>query len=216
MTVTPVGPDVVVKVGGSLLRQPTALDAVGHALVEWADASRSTTDIARFVVVPGGGPFADAIRLIDRRHRLGDDASHWLAVLAMNQYGELLASRWPRAIPIDDPTLAVEQAGEGRVPILVPYRTLRARDPLPHSWDVTSDSIAAWLAFDLGAKTLILVKPAAGSTKEMTDSHFECLMSQAASERRDLTVRVCSAEGFEAGWRSMAQMPAARCCCRAG
>ena len=47
----------------------------------------------------------------------------------------------------------------GRVPVIAPYRWLREADPLPHSWDVTSDSIAAWLASALGAARLVLVKP---------------------------------------------------------
>ena len=33
-----------------------------------------------------------------------------------------------------------------------------ADDSIPHSWDVTSDSLAAWLATKLNAKQLILVK----------------------------------------------------------
>lgn len=50
----------------------------------------------------------------------------------------------------------------GRVPILAPFRWLRAADPLPHLWDVTSDSIAAWLAAQLNARRLILLKSVDG------------------------------------------------------
>ena len=35
-------------------------------------------------------------------------------------------------------------------------------DELPASWDVTSDSIAAWVAREAGAGRLVLVKAAAG------------------------------------------------------
>ena len=47
----------------------------------------------------------------------------------------------------------------GSVPVLAPLRWLRNADPLPHSWDVTSDSIAAWMAGEFGAADLLLVKP---------------------------------------------------------
>jgi aspartokinase-like uncharacterized kinase len=46
-----------------------------------------------------------------------------------------------------------------RVPVLAPSRWLRSADPLPHSWDVTSDSIAAWIAGCVDAPRLVLVKP---------------------------------------------------------
>ena len=45
-----------------------------------------------------------------------------------------------------------------RLPILAPAEWLRAADPLPHSWDVTSDSIAAWVAGQVFARQLVLLK----------------------------------------------------------
>jgi len=40
--------------------------------------------------------------------------------------------------------------------ILLPYRIMREQDPLPHSWDATSDTIAAWVAKMLHADLLVL------------------------------------------------------------
>ncbi|MFA5237120.1 MAG: uridylate kinase, partial [Methanoregula sp.] len=40
--------------------------------------------------------------------------------------------------------------------VLLPYCALRRYDPLPHSWDVTSDTISAWIAGRLGADLLVL------------------------------------------------------------
>ena len=42
--------------------------------------------------------------------------------------------------------------------MLAPFRWLRAADPLPHGWHVTSDSIAAWVAARLSARRLVLLK----------------------------------------------------------
>lgn len=167
----------VLKVGGSLLARPSALERVVRTV---AAAAR---DGARLVVVPGGGPFADAVRVIDRRVGLGDDAAHWMAVLAMDQHAHLLADRIPRARLVED-RAAAEQATRDRVlPVLAPYRWLRAADPLPHSWAVTADSVAAWVAGALGAPRLVLVKPVAGGP-ELVDERF----SRALPSGIDVTI----------------------------
>jgi aspartokinase-like uncharacterized kinase len=154
--------DVVVKIGGRLLAHEAALTTVLDAL----DRSAHT------LVVPGGGPFADAVREVYDRGAVGDDAAHWMAVLAMDQYAELLAARMPGCSVVTNLAEARRAVAAGRVPVLAPSRWLREADPLPHSWDVTSDSIAAWVAGQAGATTLILVKPA-GATGMLTDACFE-------------------------------------------
>ena len=58
------------------------------------------------------------------------------------------------------------------IPVLAPYRWLREADPLPHSWDVTSDSIAAWVARQVGACELVLVKPPGATRGERVDAYF--------------------------------------------
>jgi len=61
----------------------------------------------------------------------------------------------------------------GRIPVLAPFRWLKTADPLPHSWEVTSDSIAAWLTGALGARRLVLVKPASRQpASQLVDAHF--------------------------------------------
>ena len=57
--------------------------------------------------------------------------------------------------------------------MLAPYRWLRESDPLPHSWDVTSDSIAAWIASEIGAPQLILIKPDAHDALAVVDRYFD-------------------------------------------
>ncbi len=106
------------------------------------------------VVVPGGGAFADEVRRADRRFALGDSAAHWMAILAMDQYGHLLADLAPGAAV----TRSRRELAPGRLNVLAPSAWLRRADPLPHSWDVTSDSIAAWVARALGCRRLLLVK----------------------------------------------------------
>jgi probable H4MPT-linked C1 transfer pathway protein len=156
--------DIVVKLGGGVLAHPEHFDAAVAAI---AASSREH----RLVVVPGGGPFADAVRNADRRLRIDDATAHWMAVLAMDQYAHLIAARVTGGVMVADAGEIADAIGAGHVPILAPYRWLRAADPLPHSWDVTSDSIAAWVAGALGATRLVLVKPA-GASGDLVDRYF--------------------------------------------
>jgi len=144
--------DVVVKVGGALLAHGRHFDAV---LATIGDVARDR----RLLVVPGGGPFADAVRTVDRRIALSDDAAHWMAVLAMDQYAHLLADRLADAVVVADRPSIGAAFEHKKLPVLAPFRWMRDADPLPHSWDVTSDSIAAWVAGMLDAKRLVVVKP---------------------------------------------------------
>jgi dihydroneopterin aldolase len=89
----------------------------------------------------------------------------------MDQYAELIVSRLPGSVRISRIDEVAQALNAGTIPVLAPSRWLRDADPLPHTWDVTSDSIAAWVAGAVGAAQLILVKPpGAGGT--VVDSYF--------------------------------------------
>jgi 5-(aminomethyl)-3-furanmethanol phosphate kinase len=107
------------------------------------------------LVVPGGAAFADAVREADRRFGLPATTSHHMAVLGMEQFGWLLSELIPGA---ERSTEA--HAGSGRTTVLLPAAL--ALDELPASWHVTSDSIAAWVAGQVGADRLVLVKEVEG------------------------------------------------------
>ena len=160
------GIDAIVKVGGALLSLGDALPRTLSAL------ERLSTDHS-FVVIPGGGPFADAVRHVHDRHALTPSAAHWMAILGMDQYAILLASRIGNGELVHRRSEIAPAHARGSIPVLAPYRWLREADPLPHSWDVTSDSIAAWLAAEIGAPRLILIKPTIGDRHAMVDRYFE-------------------------------------------
>jgi aspartokinase-like uncharacterized kinase len=161
---------IVVKVGGGLSATPGALELVGRAL---AEAGRRH----RLLVVPGGGPFADAVREFDRREGLSADAAHWMAILAMDQYAYVLVERIPGARLVEDPgAIGAALPGTG-VAVLAPSRWLRAADVLPHDWAATSDSAAAYVAGALDAERLVLIKPGnVGSAADVVDPHFALVL----------------------------------------
>lgn len=157
-------PLTVIKVGGAISALPHALTAAGQALA--AAAARQ-----RIVVIPGGGPFADQVRAFDNAHALSPTAAHWMAILGMDQYAFALADKTPGGRVVDDRPGIQAAHATALVPILAPSRWLRAADELPHSWEVTSDSLAAYLAMLLGADDLILIKPT-GVGDGLTDPYF--------------------------------------------
>jgi aspartokinase-like uncharacterized kinase len=141
----------VVKLGGSF--------AFARELEDWLDAL--ATCAGRVVVVPGGGPFADAVRAAQARMRFDDRAAHHMALLAMEQYGVALASLRP-GLRLAASIAAIRQAlSEPLVPVWSPTGMVLGADDVPASWAVTSDSLAAWLAGAIGAARVLLVKRAA-------------------------------------------------------
>lgn len=138
---------IIVKLGGSLASSPelpawiAALDACSLPLV----------------VVPGGGAFAETVRDMQRQMHFDDEAAHHMALVAMQQFGIALASLWPRLASVATPAAIRRALRLGQVACWNP--TLMALEaPLPRCWDVTSDTLAAWLAAELNADCLILIK----------------------------------------------------------
>ena len=141
---------VVIKFGGSLM------DVAGEVLSELPTSP--------ILIVPGGGVFADFVRA----EGADDETSHWKAIDAMEIFGRFLSTfGYPvtRELTIPD-----EPA------ILLPKRILEKADPLPHTWDVTSDSIAAWIAGAAGARLLVI--KSADSGKDLVDPVFGSLIAE--------------------------------------
>lgn len=158
---------LVVKLGGSYAGSPPLLRA-------WIEAVEAA---ARHVVlVPGGGPFADAVRRAQGEMEFGDEAADAMAMLAMAQFGTALCAMGERLVLAEDPAEIGAALDRGRVPVWAPLLMARAEAGLPRSWDVTSDSLALWLAQRLGAGALLLVKMrgAAGEGDDtgLVDAHF--------------------------------------------
>ncbi|MCU0629363.1 MAG: uridylate kinase [Methanoregulaceae archaeon] len=123
---------IVVKLGGSLCNRIP--DLVAGLL-----ASERP-----LFIVPGGGIFADIVRKMP----VDDDSAHWMAIAAMDQYGWFIVSQGIM------PTTILKVPD--RPVVFLPYCSMRQHDPLPHTWDVSSDSIAAWVADYLGLELLLL------------------------------------------------------------
>jgi 5-(aminomethyl)-3-furanmethanol phosphate kinase len=138
----------IVKLGGSY--------AFSKQLSDWLGALAACA--GHVVVVPGGGPFADAVRHAQPQIGFDDQTAHHMALLAMDQYGCVLASLGA-GLTVAPSLAAIRRVvSEGRVPIWSPTRMVLDAKDVPASWDVTADSLAAWVAGKLRAKRVLLVK----------------------------------------------------------
>ncbi len=126
---------IVVKIGGSLMHRAKEL------VKEVIDYSNAGGD--KILIIPGGSVFADTVRKVSA----SQEASHWMAILAMEQYGYYLGDG--NEIKLID-NLNIED----EVSILLPYTLMKKKDELSHTWDVTSDTIAAWVAHQLNARLI--------------------------------------------------------------
>jgi aspartokinase-like uncharacterized kinase len=111
--------------------------------------------------VPGGGPFADQVRALQKRRRFDDAAAHHMALLAMEQYGRMLAGLQPGLRPAATRAEIARARRAGVAAVWMATRMVLADPGIAASWDITSDSLAAWLAGQLTAAGLVLVKSVA-------------------------------------------------------
>jgi len=140
----------VVKVGGSLANYPAKLKALCHKLEE---ISRKY----ELVVVPGGGEFADLVRNVDTRFSLSSRVTHRMAILGMDQFGLLLSDFISKSATVNALKEVEYVLDDGKLPIFLPSNHLFNEEHLENSWEVTSDSIALFIAQQLDAKLVLLV-----------------------------------------------------------
>jgi 5-(aminomethyl)-3-furanmethanol phosphate kinase len=142
----------VVKIGGSLAGDP--------ALESWL-AMLSKQGGGRVAIVPGGGRFAEHVRAAQTTWRFSDLVAHNMAVLAMAQFAMLMRGVCQALVPAHSISAIRAVAGRGDVALWLPFELLRSHADALTSWDVTSDSLAAWLADRVGAERLVVVKSCA-------------------------------------------------------
>ncbi|TAN67790.1 MAG: uridylate kinase [Methylobacter sp.] len=159
---------IIIKLGGSLSRSDTLIDCLNA--VEKNYQGRAV------VIVPGGGAFADQVRLAQQHWQFDDTTAHQMAVLAMQQMALMFKGLKP-GFAIVHTINAIQSTLNRQSPVIwSPDITELDNAGIPASWDISSDSLAAWLAKTLSATELILVKSAAIdaslSLHQLTEQHI--------------------------------------------
>jgi len=176
------GPLRVVKVGGSLYDLPD----FGTRLQGWLQRLDNTPKL----LIPGGGKPVRSVRRSQLKFGFDDETAHWLSIRTLQRNAKDLAKIVRATVGcveiLQSPTATWPTTS---IAILDCYSFLLQDegipDCLPHSWSVTSDSIAARAASLASASELILLK-SIDFPKELTwenaskigyvDPHFPILV----------------------------------------
>ncbi|PCJ32402.1 MAG: delta 1-pyrroline-5-carboxylate synthetase [Gammaproteobacteria bacterium] len=137
---------LIIKLGGSLYAKPE--------LKHWLDALTEYSKQQDIIIVPGGGPFADQVRTAQTAHHFSDKTAHHMAIFAMKQFALLLNDLAVESSLFDSDRPLIKTPYS----IWLPNDSLLNQSSLKHSWDLTSDSLALWLASHLNAEQLVLIK----------------------------------------------------------
>ncbi|MDR2699484.1 MAG: hypothetical protein LBC12_01480 [Nitrososphaerota archaeon] len=176
----------IIKIGGSLAQNPNALKTLCQKLC-------SLANMHQIMIVPGGGKFADCIREADKQFTLSNTTIHHMAILAMDQYGLLLADLMPNSqITYNIKNIKKTNKNNNTLTVLLPSKLTFLKKELPNSWEVTSDSIAAYITKKLETTKLLLIKDVDGiftdNPKENKHSKlFEQLTIKKLSEMKNKT-----------------------------
>lgn len=186
---------VVIKLGGSLSRS--------DALVGCLNAAEKNYQGRAVVIVPGGGGFADQVRSAQQHWQFDDITAHRMALLAMQQMALLFKGLKPDFVIADTVATIQQQLNRKKTVIWSPDIIELDNAGIPASWDITSDSLAAWLANTLSATELILIKSAVIDAslslvqlaeQQIVDQTFCDFVAQA-----DFKAHIVNAQSWEAG-----------------
>ena len=158
---------IVVKLGGSLFVHTNLIPGLRAYLASLPEP---------VLLVPGGGVFVNIVRRIDAEQGLGEEAAHWMALKAMRATTNCLRGSLR------------SEVSASRLHVLDALEFCTKDDTLPHSWAVTSDTIAARVAVVHGASRLILLKSidipsgtswATAAANGWVDEHFPIIIADA-------------------------------------
>jgi 5-(aminomethyl)-3-furanmethanol phosphate kinase len=155
----------VVKLGGSLIN---ACD-LPSTLKTLADHGAGNV-----VIIPGGGVFANQVRYLQKELQIDDTTAHRMALRAMEQFGALLISLDPRFHAANSIDTINEWLVKNEIPVWFPYEMVADNPAIKATWDISSDSLALWLAQAIHCQNLVLLK----STVPENDNYSADYLSQ--------------------------------------
>ncbi|WP_268765970.1 amino acid kinase family protein [Methanobrevibacter olleyae] len=139
--------------------------------IELADALKGQNCL--FLI--GGGEFANLIRKYDSEMEFSEDVTHETAIDSMDILAKLLNDK----LAFTEISYTIKKANSisnsNKIPIMICSEILKEHEPFRHSWDISSDSIAAYIANLLNAKLLIATNVNGIYTKDPSLSGAELI-----------------------------------------
>lgn len=167
------------KIGGKILEDFENLNSTISQLTQIFEEKL----IQKIILIPGGGTFANFIRKIYNELKFTEEIAHFMGIISMNYNGLELSKKYPDFQVIESYD-KLKEIGNA-ICIFLPYEYLKENDKLPHSWDVTSDSITLFLAKELGLSECFLIKDVDGILNDKNDVIKEISASK-FKEMKDL------------------------------
>lgn len=174
----------VIKLGGSLLTRPDWPGRLNKWLAEQSPADN--------LLLVGGGEIVEAVRELDRAHHFPQSFTHWLCIELMTATFQIARQLLPEFRPVTAPQQfhqlfsqafrkgPADQTSPANYLIQVSgfYSQDAHTSLLAEDWSTTSDSLAAWLAWEVQADELVLLKsvaaPPAPASGRAYGEHLAC------------------------------------------
>ena len=164
----------LIKIGGSVAGE------LPHLISELRSLDRN------ILIIPGGWIFADLVKDVDKKYKLDEKISHWMAIACMDVYGYFISNFGVEILFAKD---FVDLRNMGGVKVVLLYPLLKQSKEfveIPSSWDVTSDSISVWIASKLGLDRVIKITDVEGIF-----INGELVSDLTASELLRLNIETC-------------------------
>ena len=164
------------KIGGKILEDLDNLNAT----ISQLEQLYAENLIEKIVLIPGGGSFANFIRKVYNDLKFTEEIAHWMGIISMNYNGLELNKKFPNIEVIEN----FDKLKENRkiFCVFLPYEFIKENDKLPHSWDVTSDSITLFVAKELELNECYLIKDVEG----IFNNKNQVIKVTSTSEFRDM------------------------------
>jgi hypothetical protein len=183
---------IIVKISGKIIENKEKLQ---HVLNQLKKILNEHETINSILLIPGGGSFANFIRKICHKIDLDDTIAHWEAIYAMEINAGKMLKEFPNLKPIsrlDDFKEIIRHNEKEKYPyVFLPFDYLYEKDELPHTWSVTSDSIAAYISHKLEFSRTFLIKNVDGIIikvgtviREIKSSNLKKLIESNALEKK--------------------------------
>ena len=147
--------DHVIKIGGSLVEHIEKFKELIAKLEEYFQ-------VKKFALITGGGELADVVRKYYQEYSLSETTAHWMAITTQNMLAKIVNALIKRKSVLINHLTQIDNLLSTQIPIIEPLNILKKNDDLPHSWDVTGDAIAIYVAKKINAKNVILLKDVDG------------------------------------------------------
>jgi len=132
----------VIKIGGSWIKSSNLKKLI---------LLTSSFFKEKFVIVPGGGIFADSVREASK-YNVSERTGHFLALKATEMFGHLIKSMNSNL----HLTAKLDNFREKN--LWMPSKKLKNEIEFEKNWESTSDSVASWLYSNTASSGLIYIK----------------------------------------------------------